>query len=215
MAVHPGSLDSTSVQSGEGGGEPGDPWGEPWSTEMDQEDFRRLFHQYYRLVFSFFAKRGISSEESEELTQETFLRVYKSLPTFRGESRFGTWLFQITANVYKNHCRTRATQKRDAQEVPLEEPGSGGLADPGWEAGDAGPLDGVLADERARKLRQALEELPPQMRRCVMLRVDQDLKYREIAMLMDVSIDTVKAHLFQARQILKTKLGGYFGSPEF
>jgi RNA polymerase sigma-70 factor (ECF subfamily) len=175
---------------------------------MDPESFRLLFHQYYRLVISFFLKRGISPDESEELTQETFLRVYKSMPTFRGESRFGTWLFQITANVYKNYCRTRATQKRDAQEVSLEEPG--GPADSTWESGETGPLDGVLADERSKMLRQAFDGLPPQMRHCVLLRVNQDLKYREIADRMGVSIDTVKAHLFQARQILKSKLGGYF-----
>lgn len=213
MAVRP-SLPDPTVQ-GEGGDEPADPWREPWLTAMDPESFRRLFHQHYRLVISFFLKRGISPDESEELTQETFLRVYKSMPAFRGESRFGTWLFQITANVYKNYCRTRATQKRDAQEVSLEEPGSGGPADPAWESGDAGPLDGVLAEERSKKLRRAFEELPPQMRRCVMLRVDQDLKYREIAVQMDVSIDTVKAHLFQARQILKNKLGDYFDDPRF
>ena len=106
--------------------------------------------------------------------------------------------------------RVPPTQKRDAQEVSLEEPGTGGPADSAWESGETGPLDGVLADERSKKLRRAFEELPPQMRRCVMLRVDQDLKYREIAVQMDVSIDTVKAHLFQARQILKNKLGDYF-----
>ena len=57
--------------------------------------------------------------------------------------------------------------------------------------------------------------LPAQMRRCVELRVHQDLRYKEIADLMQVSIDTVKAHLYQARQQLKGKLSGYFADPEF
>lgn len=71
------------------------------------------------------------------------------------------------------------------------------------------PLHDMLEEERSRLLRNALEELPPQMRRCVQLRV-QDLRYREIAEILKVSIDTVKAHLYQARQLLKAKLGDYY-----
>src|SRR5215210_9591525 len=79
-----------------------------------------LFQQYYRPVVAFFTRRGFSVEESRDLAQETFLRVYKHMESFRGESSVETWLFQIAGNLYKNTLRTRQTLKRDAQEVPLE-----------------------------------------------------------------------------------------------
>lgn len=180
-----------------------------------EESFRQLFRSYYRPVYSFFLRRGFPAEESRDLTQDTFFRVSKSLNTFRHESSFESWLFKIAANIYRNTLRGQAALKREAQEVSLDElteqavgNGEGGVP---WSSGEAGPLDEVLLQERLKVLRGALESLPVQMRRCVLLRIDQDLRYREIAELMQVSIDTVKAHLYQARQHLKGKLGDYFG----
>jgi RNA polymerase sigma-70 factor (ECF subfamily) len=189
-----------------------------WQAGGDREEiFRRIFNTYYRKVHSFFAKRGFPADECQDLVQETFLKVHRGLPTFRYESRFETWLFQIAANLWRNTLRSQSTQKREAQEVSLDqegepEPESGG---PAGANGETGALSGVLAEERSRVLNHALAELPSQMRRCVELRVHQDLRYREIAILMEVSIDTVKAHLYQARQQLKSKLSGYFADPEF
>jgi len=178
----------------------------------DDESFEGVFHQYYRLVRSFFTKRGFTPEEAEDLTQEVFLRVYKGRASFRGESRFTTWLFQICANLFRNELRDRSAQKRDHTEVRLDDGTLGSeaeqLEDDSEEGAD--PVRRALREEAKTKLRAALADLPPQMRRCVELRVDEDLKYREIAARMGVSIDTVKAHLFQARQILKEKLGDYF-----
>ncbi len=192
---------------------------EQWQAGKDpkeqEESFGRIFAAFYRPVYSFFLRRGFPAEECYDLAQETFLRVSKSLHTFRHESSFESWLFKIAANIYRNTLRGQAALKREAQEVSLDEitenatgDGEGVLA---WSTAENGPLDGVLAQERQRLLRQALDSLPAQMRRCVLLRVDRDLRYREIADLMRVSIDTVKAHLYQARQQLKVKLGDYFG----
>jgi RNA polymerase sigma-70 factor, ECF subfamily len=198
-------------------------WVERWKQGIDpEESFRKIFHHYSRIIYKFFAKRGFNEAECEDLVQETFLRVHRNLDSFRGDSQFGTWLFQVSANVYKNELRSRMAQKRDAQEVALDdgEPhgsqGSGmGGTGVSLEAEEDGALDGLLTVERSAILRRAMAELPPQMRRCVELRVNHDLKYREIAVLMGVSIDTVKAHLFQARQLLKAKLGSYFAEPRF
>jgi RNA polymerase sigma-70 factor (ECF subfamily) len=188
---------------------------ERWQQGIDpEESFRKIFHHYSRIIYKFFAKRGFNETECEDLVQETFLRVHRNLDSFRGDAQFGTWLFQVSANVYKNELRSRLAQKRDAQEVSLEDGdpyGSGIFLEP---EGDS-PLNGLLTEERSEMLREAMAELPTQMRRCVEMRVNQDLKYREIAALMGVSIDTVKAHLFQARQLLKAKLGNYFAEPRF
>jgi RNA polymerase sigma-70 factor (ECF subfamily) len=189
-------------------------WVERWQQGIDREEsFHQIFRQYYRLVRSFFAKRVRSEEEIEDLVQETFFRVHRNLANFRGESKFETWLFQVSTNVYKNAVRSQTTQKRDAPEVSWDDVTTGSAGEDATAAAevrDNDPLDELLQDERSRLLHHAMQELPPQMRRCVELRVGQDMKYREIAVLMDVSIDTVKAHLFQARQLLKKKLGDYF-----
>lgn len=195
------------------------PWVEQWQAGIDPEvSFQHIFQQYYGLVFSYFTRKGFSVEESQDLAQDTFLKVYKSLGTFRRESRFETWLFQITANVYRNTLRAQSTRKRDAAEVSIDEmfepAGSIGETASGLDA-VAGQLDELLTAERSQVLHDALQDLPSQMRRCVLLRVGQDLKYREIADLMRVSIETVKAHLFQARQHLKGKLADYFADPNF
>ncbi|HZF09104.1 MAG TPA: sigma-70 family RNA polymerase sigma factor [Thermoanaerobaculia bacterium] len=186
-----------------------------WQAGGDREEiFRRLFHAYFRQVHAFFSRRGFPADVCQDLAQETFLKVHKGLPEFRREARFETWLFQIAANLYRNTLRSQSTQKREAQEVPLDELGE---QDPNFAqpSRDTGGLDEVLSEERSLVLYHALAELPSQMRRCVELRVHQDLRYREIADLMQVSIDTVKAHLYQARQQLKSKLAGYFADPEF
>jgi RNA polymerase sigma-70 factor (ECF subfamily) len=186
---------------------------EKWRAGVDREEsFRSIFRHYYRLVRSFFKKRGFSEEECDDLAQETFIRVHRNLERFRGDSTFETWLFQVTANVYRNELRSRAAATREKAEASLKEAALS-RKEPDVNASESStedPLDLYLTEERAEVLRQAMEELPPQMRRCVELRVQRDLKYREIAVLMGVSIDTVKAHLFQARQLLKPKLGSYF-----
>jgi RNA polymerase sigma-70 factor, ECF subfamily len=195
-------------------------WVERWQQGIDpEENFRKIFHYYSRIIYKFFAKRGFNEAECEDLVQETFLRVHRNLDSFRGDAQFGTWLFQVSANVYKNELRSRTAQKRDAQEVSLEdsEPYGSGMSGAriSLELEGEGPLEDMLTDERSEVLRRAMADLPTQMRRCVELRVNQDLKYREIAVLMGVSIDTVKAHLFQARQLLKARLGSYFAEPRF
>jgi RNA polymerase sigma-70 factor (ECF subfamily) len=195
-------------------------WVDRWQNGIDREEsFHQIFRQYYRLVRSFFAKRSRSEEEIEDMVQETFCRVHRNLDHFRGESKFETWLFQVSTNVYKNAVRSQTTQKRDAQEVSWDDLAtSSGIGEEAVLVGEpreTGPLDDLLERERSQVLHCAMQELPPQMRRCVELRVTQDMKYREIAALMNVSIDTVKAHLFQARQLLKKKLGDYFAETGF
>lgn len=176
-----------------------------------EENFRHLFRHYRRRVMGFFARRGFSPEDCCDLTQETFLGIYTNIGSFRHEACFETWLFKIAVNVYRKHLRRRAADKRAGAEIPLESraedegvPLANRLAeDPErWPPPEAT----VLGKERSERLRRAVGELPEQMRRCLVLRLYQELQYKEIAAVMQVSIDTVKAHLFQARQRLKDRL---------
>ncbi len=170
------------------------------------ESFRRLFEIYCPPVTHFFLNRGFSDQESEDLAQEALLRVYRSIGTFRSESSLDTWLFKIVKNVWKNEIRRRRAQKRHADEVPLEaviapeESDENSYSEP--QDPVQGPLDQVLAGERSRLLYLALEELPPKMHQCVLLRIGQGLKYREVAAVMKVSIATVKSQLNEAKQRL-------------
>ncbi len=174
------------------------------------DDFEQLFERYYRPVNYYFARRGCSQQDCLDLTQETFLGVYKGMGRYRKDATIETWLFMIAANIWRNWLRSRSAQKRDAPEVSLEvtiETDKEATAKYGQEDD---PLDILLAGEEWGLLRKELEELPPRMRDCLVLRIDQGLKYHEIATIMGTSVQTVKSQLYQARERLKEKLGGYF-----
>lgn len=187
----------------------------------DRDRFRALFERYYLSLPSFFSRKGISKDDSLELAQETFLRAYQSLGSFRGEASEASWLFTIASNVWKNALRGRAAAKRSAAEVRLDEsrteasleaqesedaPESPTLQTSRLKAAEQDPLDQALRSEQTRLLYEAIEDLPPQMRRIVMLRIVQDLKYSEIAAVAQVSVQTVRSQLHAARERLRSQL---------
>lgn len=191
---------------------------EVWQGGARDASFRRIFEGYYRPLFRFFEKRGFPAPESHDLTQETFIRVYSGMEGFRGDAPLEAWLFQIAANVFKNTLRERAAQKRAGHLLSLVSPADDADRDAISETKlvdreGRDPLDEVLQEERIAKLREAIASLPEQMRRCVMLRVYQDLSYGEIATVMRLSVETVKSHLHQARRQLRSKLSNYFDVP--
>jgi len=189
------------------------------SEENREEVFRRIYERYRRPVHACFARRGCSVEECRDLAQETFLRVFRGIDSFRAESRFETWVYEIAQNVWRNVVRDRLAKKRAFKTVALEgdvdAAAAGQEERPGTHRREHEPLAELLSAERVALLRGALAELPPQMRRCVELRLDQDLKFREIAVLMKVSIDTIKSQLAQAKSRLRGHLGSYFDEVGF
>jgi RNA polymerase sigma-70 factor, ECF subfamily len=174
-----------------------------------EESFEKLFRRFRPLVHSFFLRKGFSADESKDLTQEVFLRVFKGIDTFQHRARFERWLWEIMTHVYCNELRRRKTEKRDGIERSLDVQGDD-EAGPELEISDDGlsPEDELIRRELRKSLRVALHELPDQMRRCCILRYERGLKYQEIAIIMKISIETVKAHLHQARKRLVGQLGG-------
>lgn len=174
------------------------------SLRGDGNDFEELFRQFYRPVVGFFAKRGTSNDECQDLAQETFLRAFRAFADFRGDARPSTWLFAIAANLWSNRNRDAAAAKRDGAEVPLPEDG--------W----AEPESGDRADERAdaaerlRLLRSAIDDLPPQMRRCVQLRVYQGRGYRDVAEILGVTVETAKSQVSLAKKRLRQSLAHHY-----
>lgn len=177
------------------------------------EAFRRLFDLYSSRLYHFFTRRGFAHQDSLDLTQETFLGIYRGMETFRRDASFETWLFKIATNAYRKRLRRGAAGKRDAQEVPLEDQDEGGPVARVAAADAPVPGEEMLRKERSRLLRQAIDKLPEQMRKCLVLRIDQELRYKEIAVLLRLSPETVKVHLFQARRRLQEELGPYFQDP--
>jgi RNA polymerase sigma-70 factor (ECF subfamily) len=175
-----------------------------------EENSGELFRRFRPLVHSSFLRKGFTSEESRDLTQDVFLRVFKGIDTFRGESRFERWLWEIADNIYLNELRRRKTEKRHAIEQSLDarlESEDGSSQTPEIAAPDLSPEERVLRKLGLADLRTAFQDLPDQMRRCCLLRYESGLKYQEIAVVMKISIETVKAHLHQARRRLTARLG--------
>jgi RNA polymerase sigma-70 factor, ECF subfamily len=177
---------------------------------IDAEDnFGRLFKLHDRGIHSYFLRRGLSTEEARDSTQEVFMRVSRGLVSFRGESQFRTWLLEIADHVYQNELRRRSTGKRKGKEISFDTGGQGEEGEPApFEPPPQPPkaLDEVLKREQTERLSRAIQDLPLKMRTCFQLRYGQGRKYEEIAVLMNVSVDTVKAHLHQAKQKLKIQL---------
>jgi RNA polymerase sigma-70 factor (ECF subfamily) len=174
------------------------------------ENSRLLFRRYHGWIYRFFRSKGISPEECEELTEDVFVSVYTHLNELRQDTKFENWVCRIAMNVYRNERERRAARKRAATVVSL----TGDLDDPADlqlpASATANPEVEMLEKEKLDQVRQALHELPPQMRSCLLLRVDDELSYREIAAVMGISINTVSAHLHQARKLIEEKLSRYF-----
>jgi RNA polymerase sigma factor (sigma-70 family) len=123
----------------------------------------------------------------------------------RSRSALDSWILKIAANVWKNEIRYRQAAKRRAVEVSLDDPEAD---DEAMELAALGTksvpsaLDRVLASERLAAVERCFDALPPGMRRCLVLHVFQDRKYQEIADLLQISIQSVKSHIHQARQNL-------------
>lgn len=181
--------------------------------EAREDCFEIIAERYYGPVVGFFGRRAVIHEERLDLTHETFVRIYHGLKSFRGSGRLDTWVFRIAHNVY---LRWSQNQRRAARPAPTSDTDIERLANDSEEIRHAGassqeaPLAGLLRREAHEQLRQAIETLPDQMRRCIILRLYRELSYEEIATVMKLATNTVKVHLHQARKKLKTQMEGSY-----
>jgi len=182
-----------------------------------RDAFEVIFRRYYRPLFIFFSNQPALREEADDLTQATLFRAFENIHQYRREASFEAWLWQIGVNVWRNAVRDGLADKRlalaQAQELTAEVEGE---VSPSFLLG-AEPLDpeqSVLAAERMRVLKEAIEGLPPGMRRCTELRVFSDLKDREISDVTGIGLNSVRSQLFEARKRLKPILEAYFRGAE-
>jgi len=155
--------------------------------------FELLVRQYQQTIFRLALRMTRNAEDASDLTQEAFVQAYRSLAGFHGQSGFSTWLYRIAVNLCLNHLK--AIRREDPAEV------DGGLRDVREDA-----LNTLLTAERDRALAAAIEELPPQQRATLTLRVYQGLSHREIAEVLECAEGTAKANYFHAIRALQRKL---------
>lgn len=183
-----------------------------------EANYKLLFDRYHDQVYRFFRRKGMGREDSRDLTQEVFVSVYRGLNELRDHNRFHSWLFTIAKNTFNNEIERRQTKKREGRVFSLEEKLGRKterevLARRATDA-KSSPMEALLEKERRTKVENAIQDLPPQMRRCVQLRINKGLSISEIAGVMRISANTVKAHLHQARSALKEDLAELFNNSE-
>jgi RNA polymerase sigma-70 factor, ECF subfamily len=181
--------------------------------------FEQIFACYSGMIRRFFMRKGMSPEDCYDLTQETFLSVFRGLKDFRQEAQFESWLFTIATNTFYSELEMRKAKKRAAVTLSLDQEYHDGDGDSftigsRLPAEGASPVEHALEHEKLALVRQEMLRLPDQMRRCIMLRVVNDLSYQEIADQMGIALGTVKAHIHQARKALQERLHPYFKEVE-
>jgi RNA polymerase sigma-70 factor (ECF subfamily) len=148
-------------------------------------------------------------QEANDYSQETFIKVFKSLKKFRFESSFSTWLYRIAINTCKNRLKSSAYQWKN-RTVPLEKPAGSTGGNPHLEIQDDSPSPVMELEERDRMklIQAAINSLPEEQNRVVVLRDIQGLSYEEIAEITNQKLGTVKSRLARARLELRNKLMG-------
>jgi RNA polymerase sigma-70 factor (ECF subfamily) len=158
----------------------------------EREAFDRLVERYQRHVYRVCYRFVSNHHDANDLAQEVFLKAYRSIGRFRGDSAFSTWLYRIAVNTCLNH---RALRRLPTQELDEALPDAA-----------EGALDWVAREEEARRVRAAVQELPEQQRATLILKVYQDLSHEEVARVLGRSVGTVKANLFHALANLRKRM---------
>jgi len=169
----------------------------------DKAAFNLLVRKYQYKVANLVSRYVYDSSEVEDVTQDVFIKAYRALGGFRGESAFYTWLYRIAINTAKNflvaQSRRPPNTDVDAQDAEIVDAGVG-LRDIGT------PESNVLTKELAQRVTRAVEQLPEDLRTAIMLREMEGLSYEEIAMVMDCPIGTVRSRIFRAREAIDKEL---------
>jgi RNA polymerase sigma-70 factor, ECF subfamily len=173
----------------------------------DERAFQELVHHYGDRVFSLVVRMVGNRAEAEDIAQEVFVTVWKSIETFRGEARLSTWLLRIAANHAKNRIKylaRRATDKQGLDDAP-----EGSMADVGKAPAQGHvrtPDDLYEAAERGGAIERAIAALDEDQRLVVILRDVEELSYEEIGEITGLPEGTVKSRLHRARLALKERL---------
>ncbi len=169
----------------------------------DKKAFDVLVLKYQHKIVKLISRYIHDMDESLDVAQEAFIRAYRALPRFRGESAFYTWLYRIAINTAKNFLVSQGRRPPDsdidANEAEYYEVGRA-LND------NASPERILLKDEIESVVYSAIEQLPEDLRTAITLREMEGMSYDEIATAMDCPVGTVRSRIFRARETIDKKL---------
>ena len=169
----------------------------------DKNAFNLLVRKYQHKVVNLVARYVNNPGDVPDVAQEAFIKAYRALPTFRGESAFYTWLYRIAVNTAKNYLTSQG-RRPPSSDVEADEAEYYGGGEALQEV--ATPENLALTDEIKRTVFAAIEALPEDLRTAITLREMEGLSYEEIAEIMDCTVGTVRSRIFRAREAIDKKL---------
>lgn len=170
----------------------------------DKRAFGLLVDKYQRRLARLLSRYVRDPAEVEDVTQEAFVKAYRALPSFRGDSAFYTWLYRIGINAAKNWLVSSGRRVPTSTGVEAED--VEGIEDSEQFSDINTPESLLLSREIAEILNTTMEALPEELRTAIQLREIEGLSYEEIARIMDCPIGTVRSRIFRAREEISEKL---------
>ena len=169
----------------------------------DRKAYDLLVLKYQQRIVSLVSRFVRNPADALDVTQDAFIKAYRALPNFRGDSAFYTWLYRIAVNTAKNYlvsqARRSADNELDIADIERFE-GENALKD------NSTPENLLLRDEIQATLLKAIDELPEDLRVAITLREVEGLSYEDIAAAMDCPIGTVRSRIFRAREAIDKEL---------
>ena len=170
----------------------------------DKRAFELLVERYQRRLARLLSRLIRDPAEVEDVAQEAFIKAYRALPGFRGESAFYTWLYRIAINTAKNHLMAAGRRAAATGSVETDEAEN---LDEGEQLRDLNtPESLLLSREIGQTVQAAIDELPEELRTAIQLRELEGLSYEDIARVMDCPIGTVRSRIFRARETVAARL---------
>ena len=169
----------------------------------DQAAFDMLFARYQSKILNLISRYVRDSEEVRDVAQEAFIKAYRALPRFRGDSAFYTWLYRIAINTAKNHLVSRS-RRPPSSDVDIENADYRDDADILRESED--PESALARDQLRATIDQALVDLPDDLRSALTLREFDGLSYEQIADILECPVGTVRSRIFRAREFVDQRM---------
>lgn len=180
------------------------------ARQGDKMAFDMLVTKYERRLFRLVMRLLNNQSEAEDVVQETFIKAYRALPQFRGESAFYTWLYRIGINTARNFLDTRGRQIPFSADIRVEDMT---FHEEGGNFRDIETPESLLASKQvAQTVSMAMDELPDDLRTALSLREIEGLSYDEIASIMACPIGTVRSRIFRARESIAMRLRPLLGT---
>ena len=170
----------------------------------DKKAFGMLVEKYQRRLNRLLSRMVRDQSEIEDIVQDSFIKAYRAINNFRGDSAFYTWLYRIGINTAKNHLVKLGKRPKAMNEVDIEEIEN--FEDAPDLRNHETPESSMMSSEIVASVNQTIAALPSELREAISLREMDGLSYEEIADLMNCPIGTVRSRIFRAREVIAEKL---------